>query len=82
MASIDNMYNEFVRYFERMSQMYKESVKSIEKINQLYTESIQNVEKMNELYKDIQRTNQDWLELFWRPWLTKDQEKQDKTRKK
>ena len=36
---------------------------------------------MNELYKDIQRINQDWLDLFWRPRLTKDQENKDKTQK-
>lgn len=82
-------------WLERMSQMYTESVKSIERTNQLYTESFKNVEKMNELYKeiiktnekmnepykDIQRINQDWLDLFWRPWLTKDQENKDKTQK-
>jgi hypothetical protein len=33
---------------------------------------------MTELYKDIQRINLDWFDLFWRPWLTKDQEKKDK----
>lgn len=92
-TSIDNPYNQFVRYFERMSQLYQESMKSIERTNQLYTESIKNVErlnelykeiiktneKMNELYKDIQRINLDWLDLFWGPWLTKEQNKKDKT---
>jgi len=88
-----NMYNEFVRYFERMGELYKEYTKGMERINQLYTESIKNVEKTNELYreliktnermtelyKDIQKINLDWLDIFWRPWLSKEQEKKDNT---
>jgi hypothetical protein len=46
-----------------------------------HTESIKNVERMNELYKDIQRINSDWLDLFWRPFLAKEEEKKDKTHK-
>jgi membrane protein insertase Oxa1/YidC/SpoIIIJ len=61
--------------------LYTESIQNVEKMNELYKEIIKTNEKMNELYKDIQRTNQEWLELFWRPWLTKEQEKQDKTQK-
>ncbi len=80
MTSSD-MYNEFVRYFERMGGLYKEYAKSIDRINQLYTESIKNVERMNELYKDIQRINLEWLDLFWRPFLAKEEEKKDKTQK-
>lgn len=34
---------------------------------------------MTELYKDIQRINLDWLDLFWKPWLSKEQEKKDNT---
>jgi len=91
MTSTD-MYNEFIKYFQRMGEMYKEYVKSMERINQLYTESIRNVERMNELYreliktnermnelyKDLQRTNLDWLDRFWRPWLIKEPERKDK----
>jgi hypothetical protein len=61
--------------------LYTESIQNVEKMNELYKQIIKTNEKMNERYKDIQRTNQDWLELFWRPWLTKEQEKQDKTEK-
>jgi hypothetical protein len=59
------MYNEFVRYFERMGELYKELIKTNE--------------RMTELYKDIQRINLDWLDLFWKPWLSKEQEKKDNT---
>ena len=76
MTSIDK-YNEFARYFEKMGDVYKEYFKSIERINQLYTESIKNVERMNELYKDIQKINLGWVDLFWRPWLTKEEEKKN-----
>jgi hypothetical protein len=48
-------------------------------MNELYKELIEGNERMNELYKDIQKMNLDWLDLFWRPWLTKQQEKTDKT---
>jgi len=34
---------------------------------------------MTELYKDIQRINLDWLDLFWRPWMSKEQEKKENT---
>jgi len=36
----NGMYNEFLRYFERMNELNNGYVKGMERINQLYTESI------------------------------------------
>ena len=72
MASNENMYNEYFKYFDKMNELYQGYIKGIERTNQLYTESIKNVDKMNELYKEIQRINLEWLNTFWKPWLAKD----------
>jgi hypothetical protein len=67
---------------ERINQLYTESIKNVEKTNELYRELIKTNERMTELYKDIQRINLDWLDLFWKPWMTKDQETMDKAQTK
>ena len=86
MASNENMYNEYFKYFDKMNELYQGYIKGIERTNQLYTESIKNVDKMNELYKELIRTNEkmnelyreiqrinlEWLNAFWKPWLAKD----------
>ena len=46
-------------------------------MNELYKELIKTNERMNELYKDIQKINLGWVDLFWRPWLTKEEEKKN-----
>lgn len=92
MSSPDT-YNEFVKYFEKMSQRYKEYMEGMERINQLYAESIKNAErmnelyrelinandKMNELYKNMQKLSSDWLDIFWGPWLRREREEKFKS---
>jgi hypothetical protein len=46
-------------------------------MNELYKELIKSNERMNELHKDIQKMNLDWLDLFWSPWMKKQQEKRE-----
>jgi hypothetical protein len=53
----------------------------VERMNELYKELIKTNDRMNELYKDIQRINLEWLDLFWRPFLAKEEENKDKTHK-
>jgi hypothetical protein len=66
---------------DRINRLYTESVKNVERMNELYKDLIKTNERMNELYKDIQRINLEWLDLFWRPFLAKEEEKKDKTHK-
>ena len=44
MASNENMYNEYFRYFNKMNELYNGYIKGIERTNQLYTKSIKNVD--------------------------------------
>ena len=76
---MNELNNGYVKGMERINQLYTESIKNVEKMNELYKELIESNERMNELYKDIQKMNLDWLDLFWRPWMTKQKEKRDKT---
>jgi hypothetical protein len=76
---MNELNNGYVKGMERINQLYTESIKNVEKMNELYKELIESNERMNELYKDIQKMNLDWLDLFWRPWMTKQKEKRGQT---
>ena len=49
-------------------------------MNDTYKEFIENYAKMNQLYKqhfeDMQRVNQQWFNLLWRPFMGKQKEEQ------
>jgi hypothetical protein len=52
---------------ERMNELYKRFIKSNEKMNQ--------VSKQH--FEDMQRINQQWLNLFWRPFIIGQQQQQE-----
>jgi hypothetical protein len=72
-----DVYKEYFKSIERINQLYTESIKNVERMNELYKDLIKTNERMNELYKDIQKINLGWVDLFWRPWLTKEEEKKN-----
>ncbi|MFL6390806.1 MAG: hypothetical protein ACJ71E_01970 [Nitrososphaeraceae archaeon] len=49
-------------------------------------EFVENYGKMNQLYKqhfeDMQRMNQQWFNLFWRPFMGQQQQKQEQKQEK
>ena len=45
-----DMYNEFIKNFEKMTQLQKDYVENLERINYLYNESIKSIERVNDLY--------------------------------
>ena len=48
-----DMYNEFIKNFERIIQLQKDYASNLETINRLYNESIKGIERVNELYKEF-----------------------------
>ena len=50
-------------------------------MNDTYKEFIENYAKMNQLYKqhfeDMQRVNQQWFNLSWRPFMGQQQRQQE-----
>ena len=55
-------------------------------MNQVSKELFENYTKMSHLYKqhfeDMQRMNQQWLNLFWRPLMGQQQQYQEQKKKK
>ena len=49
-----------------MNELYKEFIKSNEKMNQLNKQH----------FEDMQRINQQWLNLFWRPFMSQQEKKE------
>jgi hypothetical protein len=55
-------------------------------MNEVNKEFVENYVKMNQLYKqhfeDMQRMNQQWLNLFWRPLMRQQEQYQEQKREK
>jgi hypothetical protein len=68
-----------------MNEVYNESIKMIERMNELYNEFIKSNEKMNQInkqhFEDMQRMNQQWLNLFWRPFIIGQLQPQEQEKK-
>ena len=45
-----DIYNEFIRNFDKISQLQQDYIRNLERINHLYDESIKSMERVNELY--------------------------------
>ncbi len=89
-----DIYNEFIKNYEKLHQLqkdyiinlerinhlYNESIKSIERVNELYNESIRNYEKMNKLYEQ-QLDNMQRMNQKWFDVFTKSwgQQQNEKT---
>ena len=48
-----DVYNEFIKNFEKITQLQKDYVENLERINYLYNESIKSIERVNELYDEF-----------------------------
>jgi hypothetical protein len=55
-------------------------------MNEVNKELIENYAKVNQLYKqhfeDMQKANQQWLNLFWKPFIGEKQQQQEKEKEK
>ena len=69
-----DIYNEFIKNFEKISQLQKDYIINLEKINYLYNESIKSVES-NMQFDNMQRMNQKWFDLFSKSWDQQQTEK-------
>ena len=65
------LYQQYAKNIESINELYNESIKYIEKMNEIYNEFIKSNEHLIELYKqyfdEMQRINQQWINLFWKP---------------
>jgi LPS O-antigen subunit length determinant protein (WzzB/FepE family) len=50
-----DIYNEFIKNFEKVNQLQKDYIINLERINYLYNESIKSIEKVNHLYNEYNR---------------------------
>jgi hypothetical protein len=48
-----DMYNEFIKNFERLTQLQKDYVENLERMNYLYNESIKTIGIVNDLYNAL-----------------------------
>jgi hypothetical protein len=53
-----DMYNEFIKNFERITQLEKDYIENLERINSLYNESIRSIERVNDLYNAFIRNHE------------------------
>ena len=78
----DYIYRGFLTYFERLNQQYREYILNIQKFNESYNESIKLIERANDIYKELTenyaRVNQQWYNLFWRPFVSQQQGQEPK----
>jgi hypothetical protein len=45
-----DIYNEYIKNFEKVNRLQQDYVRNLERINYLYDKSIKSIEKANELY--------------------------------
>ena len=48
-----DMYNEFIKNFEKINQLQKDYIGNLERINYVYNESIKNIGRINNLYNEL-----------------------------
>jgi uncharacterized protein Yka (UPF0111/DUF47 family) len=70
-----DIYTEFLKNFEKISQLQQDYIRNLERINQLYDDSIKRIERVNEIYNkmatsyeqqfdNIQRMSQKWFDVL------------------
>ncbi len=53
-----DIYNEFIKKFEKIDQLQKDYIVNLERLNSLYNESIKNIERVNTLSKEYSKIHE------------------------
>jgi hypothetical protein len=63
-----DIYNEFIKNFEKVNQLQKDYIRNLERINYLYDESIKSIERVNDLYnayiRNYEKMNRSYEQQF------------------
>jgi hypothetical protein len=62
MSWID-MYNQYVKGYEKMNEFYNDYVNKMKMLNELFDEASRNISRMNELYRDLVKVNENMYNL-------------------
>jgi hypothetical protein len=63
MSWID-MYNQYVKGYEKMNEFYSDYVNKMKMLNELFEQASRNISKMNELYRDLVKVNENMYNLY------------------
>ncbi len=59
-----DMYSEFIKNFEKITQLQKDYIRNLEQTNYLYNESIKNIVRINDLYNEFIRNYEKMNRLY------------------
>ena len=78
LKNYQNMREFYLDYEQKMkmlNDLFDKAIQYINNINEIFLESVKLIASMNEQYKayvdNFQRTNQQWIESQWGPFLAK-----------
>jgi hypothetical protein len=66
-----NMYNEYIKSSERMTELYKELAENAQRMTELYKESAKSTERITKY----------WSDYFWKPLSAAKEEQQEQENK-
>ena len=80
MHTMNEIYNEYINNVKNFNKLLDETNKNVNRMNEIYMDLIKANQDMYNLYKEnfdiIMKFNQQWLEIFWGPFLGKQQQRE------